>query len=268
MEIFDCLFDRRKSNILECVLGRNHLNNLKSVLNVHIMEYLQSNKPESLKYIKFIYDLNNRVSDEELSKLPKYDTSNKEVVVVSNNRMGSACKVIKRQGFVGYDTESKPVFKKGVPQNRIAIIQIATREKCFIFQMGRLNNISPLLELLSCGDIRKIGVGIRDDNRKIFQNFGCKVSNAVDLSEVFQEVCNQRMVGSKQMVARVLKKNLVKKRKISISNWEVKSLSLQQIQYASDDAFSALEVFLKLRNLFIQFRHFTPNGVLSLLAVE
>ncbi len=269
MDIFDYLFDTRKSNILEGVLGINHLDNLKSVLNVHFIEYLQSNKPESFKYLKLISDLNHQVYDEEITKLPKYDTSNKEVVIVQDNKkMESACKVIKRQRFVGYDTESRPVFKKGKPPSGIALIQIATREKCFLFQMRQLTNISPLLELLKCDDIKKIGVGINNDNTTIFQNFGCKISNVVDLNKVFQEVGNKRTIGSKQMVARVLKKNLEKKRKLSLSNWELKSLSQQQIEYASDDAFSALEVFLKLKNLFKQFNHFTPKRILSLLAVE
>ncbi|OQY56516.1 MAG: hypothetical protein DRR08_05010 [Candidatus Parabeggiatoa sp. nov. 2] len=211
MEIFDYLFDTRKSNILEGVLGRTHLDNLKSVLNVHILEYIQSNKPESLKYIKLICDLNNQVYDEEFTKLPKYDTSNKEVVIVRDNSLVNACKLLKRQRFVGYDTESKPVFKKGQPPNRIALIQIATCEKCFLFQIGQLNNISPLLQLLKCDDIRKIGVGIKHDNTQIFQNFGCKISNVVELNEIFQEVGNKNTIGSKQLVARVLKKKLREK---------------------------------------------------------
>jgi ribonuclease D len=269
MEIFDCLFDTKKSNILKGVLGKNHLNHLKSVLNIHVLEYLQSNKPESLKYLKLICDLYHQVDEEEITKFPKYDTSNKKVIIVNDNlKMKTACKVIKRQSFVGYDTESKPVFQKEKPPNRIALIQIATREKCFLFQMGKLKNINPLLELLRCDDIRKICVGIRIDNTKIFQDFGCKVSNIIDLNEIFQEVGNKTTIGSRQMVARVLKKNLVKKRKISLSNWEIKSLSQQQIQYASDDAFSALEVFLRLKNLFKQFCHFTPKRILNLLAVE
>ncbi|RKZ51879.1 MAG: hypothetical protein DRR16_20305 [Candidatus Parabeggiatoa sp. nov. 3] len=268
MEIFDCLFDTPKSNILASVLGINHLDNLKSVLDVQIIEYLQSNQPESLKYLKLICDLNHQVSETELTKLPKYDTSNKEVVIVSETRMESACKVIKRQKFVGYDTESKPVFKKGYPPNPIALIQIATCEKCFLFQMGKLKNISPLLELLRCDDIRKIGVGIRYDNTAISKNFGCQVSNVVDLNEVFQEMGNKKTIGSKQLVARVLNKNLEKKQTISLSNWAVKSLNQRQIQYASDDAFSALEVFLKLKKLFKQFNHYTPKQILSLLAIE
>jgi len=268
MEIFDYLFDARKYPILAGVFGKKHLDNLKSVLNVQIIEYLQSNQPESLKYLKLICDLNHQVSETEFSKLPKYDTSNKEVVIVSESRMESACKVIKRQKFVGYDTESKPVFKKGKPPNPISLIQIATCEKCFLFQMGKLKNISPLLELLRCDDIRKIGVGIRTDNTAISQNFGCKVSNVLDLNEIFQEMGNKKTIGSKQLVARVLKKNLEKRKTISVSNWAVKSLSQRQIQYASDDAFSALEVFLKLKNLFKQFNHYTPKRILSLLAIE
>ncbi|RKZ62838.1 MAG: hypothetical protein DRR08_05015 [Candidatus Parabeggiatoa sp. nov. 2] len=55
---------------------------------------------------------------------------------------------------------------------------------------------------------------------------------------------------------------------MSISNWEINPLSQQQIQYASDDAFSALEVFLKLKNLFKQFNHLTPKRILSLLAIK
>jgi len=269
MEIFDCLFDTRKSNILAGVLGKNDLDNLKSVLNVHILEYLQSNKPESLEYLKLISDLNHPVNDEEITKLPKYDTSNKEVVIVCDNiQMGSACKVIKRQRFVGYDTESKPVFEKGKSPNRIALIQIATREKCFLFQMSKLTNVSPLLELLRSDDIRKIGVGVINDNTIMLKHFGCQVSNVLELNKVFHEAGNKNTIGSKQIVARVLNKNLEKRRKISLSNWESKSLSPQQIRYASDDAFSALEVFLKLKNLFKQFHHFTPKRILSLLAIE
>jgi ribonuclease D len=268
MEIFECLFDTRNANILKSVLGRTHFDNLKLILNDHLIEYLYLNKPESLKYIKLICDLKTQVSDEEFTKLPKYDTSTKEVVIVRDKNMENACKLIKRQRFVGYDTESKPVFKKGQPPNRIALIQIATRQKCFLFQIRQLKNISPLLELLKCNEIRKIGVGVKHDNTQLFRNFGCKVANVVELNEIFQEMGNKNTIGSKQLVARVLKKNLEKKQKISLSNWEINPLSQQQIRYASDDAFSALEVFLKLKNSLTQFNQLAPKRILSLLAIK
>ena len=63
----------------------------------------------------------------------------------------------------------------------------------------------------------------------------------------------------------ILNKKLRKSKRATTSNWAVEKLSPLQIEYASDDAFSSLDVYLKIRAVFEPYTALLDKHVLALL---
>ena len=54
-----------------------------------------------------------------------------------------------REKVVGFDTETRPNFVRGAPRNRAAVVQCASAECAYLFQLTHLRDLSPLVPLLS-----------------------------------------------------------------------------------------------------------------------
>ena len=50
--------------------------------------------------------------------------------------------------FVGFDSEQKPTFKKVKETMAFCLIQLATKEKCYLIQIKQIKNLKPLIDFL------------------------------------------------------------------------------------------------------------------------
>jgi hypothetical protein len=182
-----------------------------------------------------------------ISGLPCYESHGREVVLVDEHNLHHAVHELLKQRYLGFDTESRPTFRKGEASHGISIIQICSATICYIFQMNKISDTTLLARLVDHPKIIKIGVGLRGDHSQLKSNFHFHPAAFVDLAPVFKPLGRKNDAGSKQLVALVLKQRLRKSKSASTSNWAVAKLSPMQIQYASDDAFSSIDVYLRLR---------------------
>lgn len=150
--------------------------------------------------------------------------------------------------FLGFDTESKPIFFKGQASDGPHLIQLATDDQAYLFPVAHLAAadaaaiITVLKALLESPTIVKLGFGLRDDNQRLRAKFNIEPCAVLDLSRVMRVNKHQEM-GAKAAVAKYLGMTLKKSKKISTSNWASARLSERQIQYAADDAQVALLVY-------------------------
>ena len=77
-------------------------------------------------------------SKEELAALPIEKYTKKIVVVDTEEGAEKAVKFLSRFKMVGFDTETRPAFRKGI-QHQVALIQLATEEETFLLQIGRVH---------------------------------------------------------------------------------------------------------------------------------
>jgi hypothetical protein len=66
---------------------------------------------------------------------------------------------------LGFDTETKPVFRKGQPSNPPALIQLATSTTVYLFHVSKLpnHNFDALLPIFCDASILKTGIAIGND---------------------------------------------------------------------------------------------------------
>jgi len=200
-----------------------------------------------------------------IAGLPGYKVHGREVVLVDDHNLHHAVHDLLQTRYLGFDTESKPNFIKGEKSNGIAIIQISSTSRCYIFQMHRITDVTPLGDLVMHQKTIKIGVGLKDDLAKLRSEYKFHPAAFVDLGTIFRAFGRKNSVGSKQLVALVLKQKLRKSKKATMSNWAVDKLSPLQLEYASDDAFSSVDVYLRLREVFEPYTAVLDKNVLKLL---
>ena len=190
-------------------------------------------------------------ADEELPPYPGISLSD-VVLVRTPPELIEACAALLASPVLGFDTESKPTFRPGEVSTGPHLIQLATAQKVFLFQVGRaplpeaLNEV--LQAVLAAPGSLKVGFGLRDDLKRLQLKYDIRAENVLDLAVALRQNSRQDM-GAKTAVAHFFGQRLQKSKKTSTTNWSLPTLSDAQILYAANDAQVALRVYLKWREL-------------------
>ena len=151
---------------------------------------------------------------------------------------------IATNSILGFDTETRPSFKKGQVYPT-SLIQLSTLNRSWLLRVSRIGYPNKLLEILSSEDIIKVGLGLNDDLRRLRSDFQFEPAGFLDL---------QQYVGAFRIEEKGLKKlsGIVLGRRISksqqVSNWDADLLTDAQLRYAATDAWICLEIHNTLRN--------------------
>lgn len=182
------------------------------------------------------------ITSEEINNLPQLEFDGKIHLIRSQENLLEASEKIKNVSLIGFDTESKPSFKKG-QRNILSIVQFATDNEAFIIQLKNINDFKPIFAILEDENILKVGVSLHTDfaELKIFGNFSPK--NFLDL-QFFVKQFDIYDISLKKMAAIVLGKKISKRQQRS--NWAVDNLSEAQIRYAAIDAWACVKIYQKL----------------------
>ena len=148
----------------------------------------------------------------------------------------------------GFDTESKPTFNAGEASEGPHVVQFATLERAFVFQLHDPGCRRIVGDLLAHGESMKAGFGLRDDRRRIVNKMGVEPRNVLDLDSVFRERGYRRQMGIKAAVAVLFGRRYLKSKRAATSNWAQRRLSDSQLLYAANDAWAALRVYQALGN--------------------
>ncbi|HEX2547094.1 MAG TPA: 3'-5' exonuclease, partial [Ramlibacter sp.] len=128
----------------------------------------------------------------------------------------------------GFDTESRPTFQAGEASEGPHVVQLATREAAFIFQLHDPVCREVVGDLLASQGNVKAGFGLRDDKRRITHKLGVEPQDVLDLDTVFRERGYRRQMGIKAAVAVLFGKRYLKSKRAATSNWAARQLSESQ----------------------------------------
>ena len=156
---------------------------------------------------------------------------------------------LKSCALFGFDSESKPTFKVGEISTGPHLIQLATLDKAYLFQMNPAI-WAFLAPIFANRDQIKVGFGLKNDAH-LFRKRGIELNSVIELSKYFGHFGLKNPVGLKNAIALLFGLNFPKSKRISTSNWASKNLSAAQIDYAAADAYAPVLVFEELlrRNL-------------------
>jgi RNA polymerase sigma factor for flagellar operon FliA len=182
--------------------------------------------------------------------LPPYNgISLDDVRIVRTDRdTADALAVLLRADVLGFDTESKPTFLKGEVSTGPHLVQLATDEAAYLFQIGAAPAVELLKAVLESDAILKVGFGLADDVKRLRAKLGIDTRHVLDLSTALRRG-ERNTLGAKTAVARYFGQRMQKSKRITTTNWALPRLSEKQILYAADDAHVALRIYRHWRTI-------------------
>jgi ribonuclease D len=168
-----------------------------------------------------------------------------EIVLVDN--LKTFYEVIPRlQGLdlLGFDTETRPTFKKG-KKNSVSLIQLSDEKLACLFRINKIGIPDELADLLSDQSITKAGVAIHDDIKflKAVRKFSPEAF--IDL-QTFVKDFGIQSSGLKKLAAIVLGFRISKRQQVT--DWEAEQLTEAQVIYAATDAWVCHQIYKRLIN--------------------
>lgn len=154
-----------------------------------------------------------------------------------------ACDALAGATAWGFDTESKPTFVQGEASDGPHIVQLATLERAWVFQLHDPGCRARVAELLALQGVTKAGFGLGDDTKRIQHKLGVQPADVLELNTVFRQRGYRKDMGVKGAVAVLFNRRFIKSKKAATSNWANARLSEAQLVYAANDAWAALRVF-------------------------
>ena len=145
--------------------------------------------------------------------------------------------------YWGFDTESRPTFIKGQESEGPHIVQLATLDAAWVFQLHDPECSALVAELLTLPDVAKAGFGLGDDRKRIQARLGVVPTDVLELNTIFRQRGYRKDMGVKAAVAVLFNRRFIKSKKAATSNWANLRLTDAQLVYAANDAFAAAQVF-------------------------
>lgn len=151
---------------------------------------------------------------------------------------------IATHSILGFDTETRPSFKKGKVYPT-SMIQLASFDQAWLVRVNRIGYPKQLQDLLSSGHTIKVGSGLNDDLRKLRSDFQFEPNGFLDLQR-YVEAFHIQEKGLKKLSGIVLGRRISKSQQVS--NWDADDLTEAQLRYAATDAWICLKIYHSLRN--------------------
>jgi len=183
------------------------------------------------------------IKKEEIALLPVEEFKGRVIVVDTKKDASHAVEYLMKYKEVGFDTETRPSFKKG-QYFKIALIQIATEDVCFLFRLNKIGIPKVLEDLLSNDSVLKIGLSLKDDFGALKKRTDIEPGNFLDLQSYVGQFGIED--ASLQKIYAILFQKKISKGQ-RLTNWEADTLSESQKKYAALDAWACLRIYNLLK---------------------
>lgn len=176
----------------------------------------------------------------EIADLPKVQFPGRIFVIYTQSDAEKAVAYLRDQPIVGVDTETRPSFRRG-SMHKVALLQVSTRDTCFLFRLNRLEMPAVLEEFLA-GSTLKVGLSLKDDFNSLrrrkdvhpdqgnwleLQNYVARFGiEDKSLQKIYANLFGQKISKSQRL-----------------SNWEADTLTEGQMLYAATDAWACVQIY-------------------------
>ncbi|MEN8142386.1 MAG: 3'-5' exonuclease [Thermodesulfobacteriota bacterium] len=190
------------------------------------------------------------MTKEEINSLPIRSYEGKIIVVRTGNDFDLALKHLGKETLLGFDTETRPNFKKG--QNNLpSLVQLAARDAVYIFQLRHLKFTTGLRKILTDENIIKTGVAVDHDLLQLQRLHPFVSGSFVGLARLAKNA-GIRNHGLRGLAAVMLGFRISKG--AQRSNWDNETLKNNQIRYAATDAWVGREIYLRLQEMGVIYK--------------
>lgn len=177
-----------------------------------------------------------------VSDMPVVTYDGAITVIESPGDVADAVGFLRTQRVVGFDTETKPNFRRGVINN-VSLIQISTDDRSFLFRINKTGLTPELREFLECGDVIKVGLSLKDDFHMLHRICEFEPAGFVELQEMVRRFRISDL-SLQKIFAIIFSRRISKGQRLT--NWDAPKLTPAQMAYASIDAWACLRIYRTL----------------------
>lgn len=160
-------------------------------------------------------------------------------VIESREALQQALPRMHSAKVLGFDTESRPSFKKGEKYG-VALVQFATSAEAWLLRVCKMGFPPELVDLIQDPHVHKVGVSLRDDFGRLSKLASFTPAGFIDLQPL------AKAVGLEEQSVRKLSQRILGlqvSKSAQLSNWEADVLEPRQILYAATDAWVPLMLY-------------------------
>lgn len=183
------------------------------------------------------------ISKWQLAGMPTVSFGGRITVVDTHQGVIQAVEALRHEKMVGFDTETKPTFRKG-QCNTVALIQMSTDSHSYLFRLNKMGLVDELKSLLEDERLIKIGLSLRDDFHVLRKICDFTPAGFIDLQALVHSY-GIYDTSLQKIYAIIFGQRISKGQRLS--NWEANQLTPGQQQYASIDAWACLKIYNHLK---------------------
>ena len=179
------------------------------------------------------------IDKQTINQMPRVTFTGGIHIISAIPQVASAVNALRNSPIVGFDTETRPSFKRGERHN-IALLQLSTEDEAFLFRINKTGITPPLREFLEDESIIKVGLSTTDDFHQLARVCECNPAGFVELQQLVKQYQIADM--SLQKIYAILFQQKISKGQ-QLTNWEAPQLTEAQQQYAAIDAWACLRIY-------------------------
>jgi ribonuclease D len=180
-----------------------------------------------------------KITKEEVNALPLIKYEGEYKIIDRPEDVAPAIADLSENWLIGFDTETKPAFKKGQVYP-VALLQLASENMAYLFRLLETGVTDEMIALFENPNVTIAGIGIRDDIKDLQKLRDFDPVRFVDLNEMGRKL-KFESIGARNFAGIFLKGRISKSQQVS--NWENEELTEAQISYAATDAWICIEVY-------------------------
>ncbi|MDE6256551.1 MAG: 3'-5' exonuclease domain-containing protein 2 [Muribaculaceae bacterium] len=179
------------------------------------------------------------ITKQELSALPMVTYAGSIFLIDSEEKASEAAEILRQEKILGFDTETKPSFKRG-HTNNVALLQLSTHDSTFLFRLNHIGLPDSVKAILENEEILKIGVSIHDDFHNLRKLYDIRPTGFIDLQSFVKDygIADNSLA---RIYAILFGMRISKGQRLS--NWEAEELTAHQQAYAALDALACIEIY-------------------------
>lgn len=184
-----------------------------------------------------------KISKAEINELPLMQWDGDIRILNTAEEMQSAVAELRDCPHLGFDTETRPTFKKG-QYYPPALIQLASPDCVYLFRICKIKTLDPVLPLLESGEILKTGVAIKDDVKELRTMQEFEPGGFIEIAGITAKLGYENR-GLRALAGLLLGGRISKA--AQVSNWARPELDKKQIRYAATDAWISREIYARAK---------------------
>lgn len=189
------------------------------------------------------------ITKAEINELPIKQYEGPIILCRTPDEAEKAAKKLKKEILLGFDTETRPAFRKGESYDP-SLLQLATESEVYLFQLQMTGLTKGLISILADPKIVKAGVAIDRDVSELQAISPFKPGGFIELA-TYAKKSRIKNLGLRGLAAILFGLRISKKEQVS--NWARKDLTTSQQTYAATDAWLGRKIYV----------HFKEAGVIG-----